>query len=703
MAWVCPDSLGGNWGSIDSCDAISTIITAINNICSYLETLSGTDGGEVAIVPPGEVSTNFATYFEGGVVKESSIVVQGTILWSTPDFGATWTPLTIYNPSNEVVIVPGGTLTTDFNTYFPSSTPATYAIVVRGISEIWTTDDGGTTWTQIYMDNEVRVVPAGELTANFATYFINGIPNLNSIVLYDDGTGCWITPDSGSTWVPFSATSCPITSDSLANIQTLESTNSLVPGCMYRINDNTSAEGGDILFIPFASDKIPETVIYENSTTGEQWPAVYNSSTGDILKLQDGKGNVVIGSAAVDGFDWNNANWADNYIHGVGTWTGSGGTFEGNHLYNLASLDITSNSGTIDNCHIVGGIIDFSTNSGSISYVHGNVSSAVTVTITGNTNLVQFVYLNRPTTVSITANSGTVGGLFMMYSSSAIIASNTGTVTASLVNDNSQLDISGNAGLVHSNFLWDVSDITITTADALTNVTGNIFNQTTLTASNLTGCNINNNQLGVCTVNMVTMDDTDFNQNRAYSNATITLDGADTVTVQGCHFGYNSNASWANMVGASIREYYLLASSVSTMTGFTGNILDADIRGTSLFNASNSAAILANIRVHGSSSFNVNNSNAFNGTDIVIEGDSLLFADASTTATAVVRNVAARQDGTVQINGLDGSLLDTEVRCGFTLVCDKDAGFTYQYGRVAGNTSYNTPNATNETNHIVND
>lgn len=363
--------------------------------------------------------------------------------------------------------------------------------------------------------------------------------------------------------------------DTYANIAALATGGLLNLSYTYQINDNTDAEGGDIVLKPISTTQFSPYAIYiPNYDSTLLWNCLYNFSLAEIFELQDHRENVVKGNGAINDFIWTSSTILNNLVDNPLSLTlTSVNILDGNYFGKDSTITIVSD-GTISNNHI-GDNCSFSVNDTGNSTISNNV-------VNGNSSLV----VNSGDTGTYSANHVCGQSLLDIDDSFG------GNITNNFIDSSSRIRVDNpteasniryNTVISDSDFLIDDSPATIhrnkivfstVTVDTLDNTggtssfSGNTFDaagvSNVLTCSALTIDNNNVIKNGVLSVNTST-GAASVSENFINQSSTLNLVNLDT----GAEFDKNNIVSESIVSCTTLSAGQFLRNSVSEESDVT--------------------------------------------------------------------------------------------------------------------------------------
>lgn len=322
-----------------------------------------------------------------------------------------------------------------------------------------------------------------------------------------------------------------VITDTYANILALATAGNLKYDTLYQINDNTDAEGGDILLSPSSTSTFfPQGLYIPSGDNTQEWECYYAFDSQQLEELRDNQGNVVSGNTAINNFLWLDNNVTNNIIENPFVFNmPSGGFYDGNVVGSQAIFNVTLNSGSINYNTIQGTFICANNNGGDITSNVVHPSGTLNI-VTSNTGSIAFNVINRSQMI-ITNNTSTIWDNEVTTNGRITIVSNNGAVSMNLIHA-SFMTITSNAGMVQQNFLSGNSTMTVTTNDA------NEIGRNILSGNAIVSISKGTGQvtrLEVSSASTVTINNaataTDVSQSRIAVASSLTLTAYSTVVV----------------------------------------------------------------------------------------------------------------------------------------------------------------------------
>lgn len=339
-----------------------------------------------------------------------------------------------------------------------------------------------------------------------------------------------------------------IISDTHANILALATGNLLKFDTLYLINDNTDAEGGDVVLRPIATNRFSKTADYIPAFDNTQrWFCIYDFEAANILELRDEIGNVVIGNAAINSFIWGDSDVSGNYIDNPTSLTLTAVNVLRNNKFGKSTTITINSNGNIENniIDIGSSFLITDTNASTVNFNNLVDEATLEVTLFGgnveNNNLISSgtIYIEN-TTLSVNCRHNTVNnGYLEIIETDAIVYSNivdNSTLTCNNVT-NSQIQlntISDSSNLVmllsndnivlENNSIRENSTLTVQSNNSVSFTKNKIDTNSSITLTNITGTpDISANTISNGSIVSLTTDGGDFIRNTLQDETALTV------------------------------------------------------------------------------------------------------------------------------------------------------------------------------------
>lgn len=346
-----------------------------------------------------------------------------------------------------------------------------------------------------------------------------------------------------------------------AEVQTLIGNSELIIGNIYKITDNTNAESGEIVLTPISVNSFNSEGTYiPQFDNSKKWFCIYDYPSNTILEIRDDKGNIAIGSIAVNNMEWSDTLIVDNLFS------------------DMAGLDLSGNTGTIErNTFEKDSVLLAANNSGSIS--------TNTMSNYANISLVEFAGIMELNTVN-------GSGIDIVSSNPDTLLSGNNLFSGSMSFNGDELDLRGN-NLNLSQFI-----VPNFPSGKLTVYDNNFFKSVVFAVSMGVGQNniFSENNMNFTQMQIISPDVIEINRNIFKSESLIQIQSANKINSN--RFDISTNPitiSGGDASGEIVRNVF--EKSNVNITGNTGVISNNVVSGNSSFSAINNAGTVDRIHL----------------------------------------------------------------------------------------------------------
>lgn len=368
--------LGPNWPP-NLCNPVPVMVEAIYTLAQAICDSGGVQGNEFRHVPEGTDSADFLSYFGGGISQHALVLEGYDNLWWTQNSGGLWRQANNFNfmvGQDADFADPSDPTPLELNALFTSGNiPSNSFVYVTATHTLYVNAAG--TWIA-YTDRSFRV----GIAADFADddnptniellALFDGLCAEHAMVYNEANTTFYYTRTYGAGWNPIPLPSAQTIVDTRVNIHALETGGDLIPGNFYRINDNSSANAGDVVLEAIDENELSTFGYYFEPNAGKWLLCVYDILVGQITRMWDTYGNDVSGTTGVNSFPWGNSSLTNNRItlmSEVFEYSGDG-TMADCTIKNT-NCRLSNNTGTLQNLDLYYSDFQAEDNEGVISLI----------------------------------------------------------------------------------------------------------------------------------------------------------------------------------------------------------------------------------------------------------------------------------------------------------------------------------------------